>query len=332
MLDRLLGKLRPAVTTVVLAATGAAAATLVVRGTPVRNVAGLTLAVLAPYAAVLSPVGVALAVRGRRRVLAVAATAITVASLGVQVCWYYRPGSAAAVEARSVRVLASNIRNGEADAESFVRLAAARADVIVVVELTPEALQRFSAAGIGLDFPHSQLIPAPLAGGIGIWSRFPLEPLPVPVHPAVSAPAALLKVPGVAVAPLVVAVHVKSPLAEGQDTVTEWDTGITHLGGQLDRFAATAGSGSVIVAGDFNATPDVRQFRDLLTGGYRDAVEQLGAGFAPTFPSDRWCPPLFTIDHVLTRNAAATAIEAVDVSGSDHRGLVADVAIPRGTG
>ena len=72
----------------------------------------------------------------------------------------------------------------------------------------------------------------------------------------------------------------------------------------MDDFADAAGPAAVIVAGDFNSTPDMRQFRDLLTNGYRDAVEQTGAGFAPTFPSRTWHPPLITIDHVLTRQAA----------------------------
>ncbi len=40
------------------------------------------------------------------------------------------------------------------------------------------------------------------------------------------------------------------------------------------------------VGGDYNSTTDMRQFRDLLTDGYHDAVEQTGSGFAPTFPAD----------------------------------------------
>jgi endonuclease/exonuclease/phosphatase (EEP) superfamily protein YafD len=84
-------------------------------------------------------------------------------------------------------------------------------------------------------------------------------------------------------------------------------------------FADPAGPGSVIVAADFIITPDMRRFRDLLTNGYRDAVEQTGAGFAPTFPTHSWYPPLIAIDHVLTRHAAAWPIRTIVVRGSDHR-------------
>ncbi|MEI8082722.1 MAG: hypothetical protein WCI74_12845 [Actinomycetes bacterium] len=63
----------------------------------------------------------------------------------------------------------------------------------------------------------------------------------------------------------------------------------------------------------------MRQFRDLLTDGYRDAVEQTGSGLAPTFPADTWLPTVITIDHVLTRNAVASSIMAIHVAESDHR-------------
>jgi len=97
---------------------------------------------------------------------------------------------------------------------------------------------------------------------------------------------------------------------------------------QLDNFAQAAGPGAVIVGGDYNSTPDMRQFRDLLTNGYHDAVEQTGSGFASTFPADTWYPPVITIDHVLTRNAVASSIKTVDIPGSDHRSLLATIEVP----
>jgi endonuclease/exonuclease/phosphatase (EEP) superfamily protein YafD len=35
-----------------------------------------------------------------------------------------------------------------------------------------------------------------------------------------------------------------------------------------------------------------------------------------------------TIDHVLTRNAVASWIMTIDVTGSDHRSLLANIAVP----
>ena len=98
---------------------------------------------------------------------------------------------------------------------------------------------------------------------------------------------------------------------------------------QLDNFALAAGPAAVIVGGDYNSTPDMRQFRDLLTNGYEDAVNQIGAGFAPTFKADSWLPPLITIDHLLTRNAQAASIKTVKITGTDHRALLATIRVPR---
>jgi endonuclease/exonuclease/phosphatase (EEP) superfamily protein YafD len=85
---------------------------------------------------------------------------------------------------------------------------------------------------------------------------------------------------------------------------------------------------TVLVGGDFNATTDDAQFRGILATGYADAAQQAGAGFTPTWPADRWFPPLIAIDHVLTRGAVARSVDSVRIPGSDHRALVVDVRIP----
>jgi endonuclease/exonuclease/phosphatase (EEP) superfamily protein YafD len=96
----------------------------------------------------------------------------------------------------------------------------------------------------------------------------------------------------------------------------------------LRAAARDAGSGAVIVAGDLNSTYDMRPFRQLLDAGYRDAAEQAGAGLTRSFPSQSWTGPVVGIDHVLVRNATATAAQTVPVSGSDHRGLSTVIEIP----
>jgi len=80
--------------------------------------------------------------------------------------------------------------------------------------------------------------------------------------------------------------------------------------------------------GDFNATVDHAQFRHLLSGGYRDAAEQAGAGFVPTYPTDYPFPPLLTLDHVVTHDVVAHAVFSVRLPGSDHRGLQVELVLP----
>jgi endonuclease/exonuclease/phosphatase (EEP) superfamily protein YafD len=301
---------------------------LFARTQPIWNIPSLVLAVGSPYTPLSAFAGLLLAVSYRRMLLSIIAAAVVAASLAVQVSWYYlgRPADVGAFQ--DIRVLSSNLRYGEADPAFVVSLGKENADVVTVSELTPEAVQNLEQAGIESTFPYSSLHPEPGAGGIGIWSRYPLDSLSALRHPDVTMPAARLQVPGLRFEPLLASVHVYSPVAGETNTVDEWRSGMASAKTQLDSFAATAGPAAVIIGGDYNSTPDMRQFRDLLTNGYRDAVEQSGSGFAPTFPSNRRIPPMITIDHVLTRNATASSVRTIKVPGSDHRALLVTVRVP----
>jgi endonuclease/exonuclease/phosphatase (EEP) superfamily protein YafD len=248
--------------------------------------------------------------------------------VAIQVSWYYVRHPVDLGPHADIRVLASNLRYGRADPTSFVGLAKASADVITVAELTPEAVTRFTEAGIEETFPYSVLIPRPGAGGIGLWSRYPLTPLSTPRHRGVAMPAARVRIPGISNDPVLASAHIVSPVSDRVNTVEDWSNGMAGAKAQLDNFAQAAGPGAVIVGGDYNSTPDMRQFRDLLTDGYHDAVGQTGAGFAPTFPSDTWFPPVITIDHILTRNAEASSITTIEMPGSDHRSVLATIRVP----
>jgi endonuclease/exonuclease/phosphatase (EEP) superfamily protein YafD len=320
------GRLRVRLIALALVALLFSVATLVARALPLSNVFALVVAVGSPYVPLVALSGLALSALTRRILLSIVAVAVLAVTVAVQVPWYYFGRPADVGQHADIRVLSSNLRKGEADASSFVGLAKANADVITVSELTPEEVGRFSQAGIEEVFPYSVLTPAPDAGGIGLYSRFPVTASPPAKHR--STVAARLRIPGVRFDPLVASVHVMSPVASDENSFGGWRIGITATKAELDDFAEAAGPAAVIVAGDFNSTPDMRQFRDLLTKGYRDAVEQTGAGFAPTFPSRSWHPPLITIDHVLTRQAAATSIRTVYIRGSDHRALLATVGVP----
>jgi endonuclease/exonuclease/phosphatase (EEP) superfamily protein YafD len=301
---------------------------LIARTQPISNVPRLVLAVGSPYVPLAAFAGLVVATTCRRFLLSMLAVAVVAASLAVQISWYYlgRPTDVGAYQ--DIRVLSSNLRYGQANPTFLVNLANDDADVVTVTELTSEEVQRLKRAGIDKPFPYSHLIPAAGAGGIGMWSRYPLTVLSAPRHRGVSIPAARLEIPGLRFEPLLASVHVYSPIAGDANTVGEWRGGMAGAKVQLDNFARTAGAAAVIIGGDYNSTPDMRQFRDLLTNGYRDAVEQSGSGFAPTFPSNRKFPPVITIDHVLTRNATAESVRTIEVPGSDHRALLTTVRLP----
>lgn len=300
-------------------------ATLVIRALPLPNNLALVIAVGSPYVVLVALLGLVVAALSRMRVLSIVAVAIMAACLAVQVHWYHGGRSAGvAAEHVDVRVLSANLRYGRANPAEFVELARDSADVITVTELTAEAVQRFYSAGIDEEFPHSVLFPAPNAGGNGIWSRHPLTPLSPTRYWNSGMVAARVQIPGVPIAPAVASVHITSPMASFQS----WRNGVTATKSRLIGLTEIVGPGAVIVTGDFNSTPDMRQFRDLIAGGYHDAVRNTGAGFTPTFPSDTVLPPMITIDHVLTRHASVSSIRAAGIDGSDHRALLATVDVP----
>jgi endonuclease/exonuclease/phosphatase (EEP) superfamily protein YafD len=315
-------------TALAVAAVSFAALTLVARARPVSNLPALVVSLGSPYAPFVALAGLLFSTLSRRTVLTIIAVLVLTASAAIQIPRYYfaRP---AVSQFADVRVVTSNLRKGQVDPTSFVALARANADVITVSELTPEAAQSFSEAGLTEAFPYSVLSPAPESGGIGVWSRYPLDAVSPGVHRNFAIAAARLRIAGVRLAPLVTSVHVYSPVSYQRDFVGGWQTSIADAKSVLDDFATTAGQAAVIVAGDFNSTPDMQQFRGLLTNGYRDAADQTGAGYVPTFPSDSWLPPALEIDHVLTRGATATSLTAVTVTGSDHRALLTTVHIPK---
>ncbi|MGE2728589.1 endonuclease/exonuclease/phosphatase family protein [Mycolicibacterium vaccae] len=305
---------------------GYAALTLVLRTLPLTNNIGLLIAVSAPYAVLIAAAGVVVAVLGHRVLLSVIAMIVLATSLGVQLNWHYGKREKSSTVGAEMRVLSANLRKGRADVSQVVEIARSGADVLTLSELTPDWVRQFYATGIRDTFPHSVLLPAPDAGGIGIWSRYPLEVIkPLKSGSMVAARAAI---PGLPRGAIVAAVHIINPLTFYGKAFAEWRRGIETARARMGDLADAAGSTPVVVAGDFNSTPDMRQFRELLSHGYRDAASQIGAGWSPTFPATRWIPPLIAIDHVLIREAQARQISTIAIGATDHRAVLATIGVP----
>jgi endonuclease/exonuclease/phosphatase (EEP) superfamily protein YafD len=291
----------------------------------ITNHATVITAALSPYLMLCAPVSAALLIWARRWVLATAALGLTVAAVAVQLPLYLGSDASrrAAVE---IRVISTNIYEGMADPDHLVRSARAQADVIAFQELTPRAVDRLSAAGLDATFPYRWLDARGDSRGVGMWSRYPIQaPRRIDGY-TMAFISAQVRVTGVSTDPTVVVAHIPGPWPYPIDA---WRRDIDRLPGTLSEIGEQAGAGCVIVAGDVNSTTDMRPFRALLRNGYRDAAQQSGAGFKPTFPANSRLPPLIAIDHVLTRNCTATSLRTLKVPGSDHRGLVVTIAIPR---
>ncbi|MBM7791258.1 endonuclease/exonuclease/phosphatase family protein [Tenggerimyces flavus] len=216
-------------------------------------------------------------------------------------------------------VLTQNLEYGRADATALVReITRAKVDVVAIQELTPDAVKALQAAGIHKVLKYSALAEETGASGAGVWSRFPLSPgVQVPgmsfrsISTTITLPDGPLRF---------YAVHPFPPIPIGDNS--RWQSDHVALAKALtvDRRKR------VVVAGDFNATPDHPAMRALDELGYLDAADVAGAGVQPTWPLGRSYPPLFAIDHVLvTASLGVSSVSLVTVPGTDHRGVLASL-------
>lgn len=219
-------------------------------------------------------------------------------------------------------VLATNLKLGNGDPSAVVELARDHdVDVISIQELTPRAITGLHEAGIEQLFPKHLLLPAPASGGSGLYARYPLRPF------GGSEPAsaffmarATIEVPGTGEVELM-SVHPQPPT--GGPEVDAWQSELRGLP------RATPGAGLRVLAGDFNATLDHDELRDLLASGYTDAADAAGAGLTPTWPAGRLFPPPVTIDHVLAdERIEIGGVSIHEIPGSDHRAVLAELYLP----
>ncbi|WP_445151912.1 endonuclease/exonuclease/phosphatase family protein [Baekduia sp. Peel2402] len=228
------------------------------------------------------------------------------------------------VDGPQIRVMTANLFVGAGDAREVVRLVRKQdVDVLALEELTPEALARLDAAGLKRLLPHRDADARPGdASGSGLFSRLPIEQRkPYNTLNRNAEPRALVRVPGAR--PIDVQVIHPPPPIHG------WTPIWRHMLSELPR----PGEGELrMLAGDFNATLDHQQFRDLLGGddGYVDAADAVGKGYDTTWPAGRDFPPEITIDHVLIDpRMRADDVSVHVVPRSDHRAVIARVRVPR---
>ena len=221
----------------------------------------------------------------------------------------------------TLTVLAANIHHGTADPDALVALVERYApDLLSVEELTPSFAMKLRRAGIASRLPESMLLTHRSASGAGLYSRLPLTPLPHQTRFFFRMPRARIVLPD-GRRLRVVGVHPYPPLSD--------KTGVWK--GALESLPSTGAGTPWVLAGDFNATLDHAELRDLLGRGYRDAGDATGKGLEPTWPTmgHRFMPPSITIDHVLAdRRLGVADYGVVDLPGSDHRVVHAQLVLP----
>lgn len=252
---------------------------------------------------------------------------VALAGLAVHSWWLapYWTGDeqVAARPAYTLTVMSSNLLVGRADEAQVLRTAAEYGvDLLVVQEITPEALGELERLGLGEAYPHRAGEPADSPAGTMVFSTRPLTAVER-LETDFGSYAMDVAAEG---GPFrLYAVHPGPPTGDAGG----WRA-------DLDAIAAAVArdEGVDLVVGDFNATADHAPFRRVLDAGLRDAAEMANTGWQPTWPVDgRFrvlgvpLPTVVAIDHVLVGDQlVADDVVTVEIDGTDHRAVVASLA------
>lgn len=218
------------------------------------------------------------------------------------------------------RVVAANaLGPNRRPAEFASTIAAVETDVLIVVEASATILDALEAAEVARYHQHGLIEARPRWGGCGVWSRHPTELLEVgdAGHAYL---AARVHLPAGALT--VVAVHTWAPFRFG--TGRRWRESFDALSDVCRRI-----DGPLVAAGDYNATLGHAPLRRFIeTTGLRDAHTAAGRGLARSWPQSRFLPAVGLIDRVLVSDdIAVAAIAEQPMPGSDHRAVIANLAV-----
>ncbi|HSG80517.1 MAG TPA: endonuclease/exonuclease/phosphatase family protein [Acidimicrobiia bacterium] len=214
-----------------------------------------------------------------------------------------------------LRLLTANLLFDHADTASFARLLdEASPDVVALQELGADV-----ASAVAERFPYHDLRPTDDSRGMGMAARHraSFDLIPMPHHDALVAE--------VEDGPRIVSVHVSNPVEP--PFVEPNRRRRIQVRALLDDIDGSRGT--LVVAGDFNASPMWPAYRRI-TEVLDDAVVQ-AVGKRQARRLKTWGPRLIggrrvlRIDHVFVRGLRGVDARVVPVRGSDHAAVVVDL-------
>ncbi|MDQ0820640.1 endonuclease/exonuclease/phosphatase family metal-dependent hydrolase [Arthrobacter sp. V4I6] len=243
-------------------------------------------------------------------------------------------GASPRAPAAELKIMSLNAKLGQADAAAIVRLVRENGIALLALqELSPAFEQRLDAEGLDALLPHRVSHPLNGAGGSGVYAARPLIPLDsakgtvFPMHTLQLS----LEVGGQPVPLAVTNVHAQAPV-EGQ--AARWRSDLAAVGSLAAR------PGNLLLLGDFNATFDHAEFRELLSGGpvrggaaggLVDVGIAARARLTPTWPTDGQLLPGVVIDHIVTSpHLRSSGYSVQAVAGTDHAAVLATLSVPAG--
>lgn len=231
----------------------------------------------------------------------------------------------------SLRVLTANIEHGGADvARIAAAIRAASPDIVCLQEVNAFKTQPDPLPGLQAALPGYTIV---REGEVALASRLPIRHTAtirfgetfgrVALEATVAGPAGDVNV---------VCAHLNTSLTGerlGKRDLPGYlkrTSAVRKL--QVETLAAHAAASPlpVMVCGDFNTPPRGRVY-GRLTERMTDAFAAAGQGFGWTYPARR---PVLRIDHIFCGpQVAPVRCRTVDLGGSDHRGMLAEVSIAR---
>ena len=278
-----------------------------------------------PWLGLLIPVLLAGALR-RRSAAALAALVLPA------VVWLNLFGGVLSDKSRPggfLTVASENVNAGNPDPAATARdLAASGADVLALVELTPQAAGSYEE-GLAKAYPYHTL-----QGTVGLWSKLPLSdtrpidimdygPLAaaVPAGQQLASDRALRTTVATGHGPLTV--YVAHPGSVRVNPRAGFLTASRDIGVQaLGQAIAADPSKRVVLLGDLNGAVGDRAFAGL-TAQLRSAQDVAGDGFGFTWPASF---PVVRIDQILVRGVTPESSWVRPANGSDHRPVEARIS------
>lgn len=281
-----------------------------------------------PWLAVPAAAAMLLAFLGRSRWQ----QALTAALVVCQAFWLFpfdigRPAPETAGATIELKAMTINSEFGQADAAGIVRLVRENGIGLLTIQEHSQGLQdRLSAEGLDRLLPNRISNPTDDAGGSAIYSRYTMEEVGLIPDTAFTMPTVRVTAAAdgnVAVVE-VTNVHALPPV---DVRVDQWRSDLAAVGRLAER------PGNRLLIGDFNATLDHSEFRDILDGvdgpGMVDVGAASGSRLLPTWPMEGQLLPGITIDHLVTSEGlGSSGYQVHRVAGTDHAALLATLAVP----
>ncbi len=299
---------------------GIGASSFIARTFETRDHRTAMLAAIMPMARFAVGGAGAAAVALRRPALSAVALGLSLLLTSTQAPLFDGRDRAHADDGVAIRLMTSNVLASNPDLGGLVEdLASRDPDVILLQEITPEHATTLRALPLDGRYPHRVYNPLPFVHGYALLSRFPVASSTVDgvdgwplIRTVVETPAGEVEI---------VNVHTPAPTNRFRHSI--WEQELDDM-----RSWLLASTRPILLAGDFNATPDHQDFRALLAGEPDDAWNRAGSGWGTTYRDGPVIAATIQLDHVVvTDDWGVSDIEVIGLAGSDHRGLLADLVL-----